>query len=263
MPPKKGNPSRKEINEARAEAELLAGMSKKDRIRYEAQKRNAMLANRKPHINENGSYNLNEMYNYLVLLRSVPGKTRKIENEIRQLETNMANYLAEKERPRINHRVRKEQERLALLRQQQEEREAYERQIREAALREQEEHQRRIRERNERIQREIDEREAALREQYRLRKEEERRRREEEQNFNVPQANVSQLTIPNELRNNEVFLTNIQELLNYNPENETIKKLYKQLMLKYHPNKRRNNTKAGPKTAFISEVYQAKIINRN
>ncbi len=262
MPPKGKKIPQRELNEARAEEELLAGMSKKERIRYEAQKRNAMLANRKPHINENGSYNLNEMYNYLVLLRSVPGKTRKIENEIRQLETNMANYLAEKETPKVNHRIRKEQQRLALLRQQQEEKEAFERQIREKALREQEEHERRIRERNERIAREIEEREAYYQEQYRQRKEEERRRREEEQNFNVPQVNVSQLTIPNELRNNSEFLQNIQELLNYNPENETIKRLYKQLMLKYHPNKRRNNTKATPKSQFISEVYQTKIQSR-
>ncbi len=262
MPPKGKKASQKEANEARAEAELLARMSKKDRIRYEAQKRNAMLANQKPHINENGSYNLNEMYNYLVLLRSVPGKTRRIENEIRQLETNMANYLAEKERPKVNHRVRKEQQRLEALRQQQEEREAYERQIREAALREQEEHERRMRERNERIEKEIEEREAYYQEQYRQRKEEERRRREEEQNFNVPQANVSQLTIPNELRNNSEFLQNVQVLLNKNPDNQTIKGLYRQLMLKYHPNKRRNNTKATPKSQFISEVYQSKIQSR-
>ncbi len=54
MPPKGKKIPQRELNEARAEEELLAGMSKKERIRYEAQKRNAMLANRKPHINENG-----------------------------------------------------------------------------------------------------------------------------------------------------------------------------------------------------------------
>ncbi len=272
MPPKKGKQSKKEQNEERAEAELLAGMSKKERIRYEAQKRNAMLANQRPPINENGSYNLNSMYDYLLLLRSLPAKTHKIINEIQQLETNMAEYIEERERPKVNHRVRKEQQRLEALERERLEKEAFERRIHEAAMRNQAELEQRMKERNERIQREINEKERFYRTEYLRRENEKRREREKynrlrreaeerqegEQNFNVPRENISSITIPNNLRNNAEFIEGIQVLMNFNPNNDEIRKIYKKLMFKYHPNRRTYNVKATQKSQFISRVYNSK-----
>ncbi len=50
--------------------------------------------------------------------------------------------------------------------------------------------------------------------------------------------------------------------MNFNPNNDEIRKIYRQLMFKYHPNKRTNNAKATEKAQFISRVYESKRQNK-